>query len=92
MVQNSSLTVEDENEVKSQGEELNLNKPQTYDKAINTLDADEWIKAMDFELNVLEKICIWEVAQPPVNTNIVGSKWVFCYKYNPSSLIIKIRA
>jgi hypothetical protein len=47
---------------------------------------------MEFELDALEKMHIWEVAQPPVNTNIVGSKWVFHYKYNPSGLIIKRRA
>jgi hypothetical protein len=55
-------------------------------------DADEWIKAMEFEVNMLDRMCVWETAELPVNTNIIGSKWVYCYKYNPSDQVIKRRA
>jgi hypothetical protein len=44
---------------------------------------------MEFELNALDKICVWEVTQAPANMKIVGSKWVYYYKYNPSGHIIK---
>jgi hypothetical protein len=47
---------------------------------------------MEFELNALDKMRVWEVTQAPTNMNIVGSKWVYHYKYNPSGCIIKRRA
>jgi hypothetical protein len=86
------LTNDDKNKSKTNGEKQLFNEPSTYDEAINTPDVDEWIEVMKFELNVLDKMRVWDVVQLPANTNIIGSKWVFHYKYNPSGLIIKRRA
>jgi hypothetical protein len=91
-VQNNDKNEKNEDKSDSIGEEPILNEPYTYDDAIKAPDADEWIKAMEFELNALDKMRIWEVTQAPANTNIVGSKWVYHYKYNPSYHIIKRRA
>jgi hypothetical protein len=89
MAKNAALTNDDENKSETIGEEPILDEPFTYSEAMKAPDADEWIKAMEFELNTLNKMHVWEIAQPPPNTNIVGSKWVYRYKYNPSGRIIK---
>jgi hypothetical protein len=92
MAEANNATTDDKNKTKEIGEEPNLNEPQTYDKAMKSPDADEWVKAMEFELNALQKMQVWDEVQPPAKTNIVGSKWVYRYKYNSSGLIIKRRA
>jgi hypothetical protein len=90
--QSSNEKVNDEEKFKTTGEGPNLDEPLTYNEAMQAPDANEWIDAMKFELNALDKICVWEVTQPPENTNIVGSKWIYHYKYNPASYIIKRQA
>jgi hypothetical protein len=87
--QSSNEKANDEEEFKMTGEEPNLNEPFTYNEAMQAPDVNEWINAMKFKLNVLDKMHIWEVTQLPENTNIVGSKWVYHYKYNPANCIIK---
>jgi hypothetical protein len=37
---------------------------------MKSLDADKWVKAMEFELNALNKMCIWDEVKPSANTNI----------------------
>jgi hypothetical protein len=56
--QNNSKNEKNEDKSDSIGEEPILNEPYTYDDAITAPDADEWIKAMEFELNALDKICV----------------------------------
>jgi hypothetical protein len=92
MAQNANLNTGNEEKSKINGEEPIFNEPFTYDEAMKAPDVDKWMKAMEVELNTLNKMCIWDIVQPSANTNIVGSKWVYHYKYNPSSLIIKRRA
>jgi hypothetical protein len=46
-----------------------LNEPQTYNEAIQAPDVNEWIDAMKFELNALDKMHIWETTQLPENRN-----------------------
>jgi hypothetical protein len=92
IVQSTTLKPDEEKREEMKGEEQTLNKPFTYKEAMKAPDTDGWIKVMEFELDTLMKMHVWEVTQPPANTNIVGSKWVYRYKYNPQGLIIKRRA
>jgi vacuolar-type H+-ATPase subunit I/STV1 len=92
IIQSTTLKPDEEKRVETKGEEQSLNEPFTYEEAMKAPDADRWIEAMKFELDVLKKMRVWEVTQPPANTNIMGSKWVYRYKYNPQGLIIKRRA
>ena len=43
---------------------------------------DAWIKAMNEDLDQIEKNQTWELVPRPVNKNIVGTKWVFKNKFN----------
>jgi hypothetical protein len=67
-------------------EEPLLNEPFDYDEAMKAPDTDEWIKVIEFELNTLNKMHVWEVAQLSANINIIGSKWVYCYQYNQTKV------
>jgi hypothetical protein len=90
--QASNLRTDNENNSKEIGEEPTRNKSFTDDEAMKSPDSDEWVKAMEFKLNALNKMHVWDKVEPPVNTNIIGSKWVYCYKCNLSGLLIKRRA
>lgn len=39
-----------------------------------------WFAAMDEEVQVLQNNRTWTLEPCPTNTNIMGSKWVFCTK------------
>ena len=43
---------------------------------------DDWIKAMNEELDQNEKNQTWELVPRPANKNIVGTKWVIKNKLN----------
>ena len=43
---------------------------------------DEWIKAMNEELDRIEKNETLELVPKPKEKNIIGTKWVFKNKFN----------
>jgi hypothetical protein len=38
---------------------------------------DHWVKAMNEELDQIEKNNTWEMVQRPEGKNVIGSKWIF---------------
>jgi hypothetical protein len=73
IMQSMTLKPDKEKREEMKGEEQTLNEPFTYEEAMKAPDADRWIKAMEFELDTLKKMHVWEVTQPSANMNIVGS-------------------
>jgi hypothetical protein len=54
-------------------------EPNSFEEAIK----DEfWNKAMDEELDQIEKNDTWELVPRPKNKNVIGTKWVFKNKLN----------
>jgi hypothetical protein len=54
-------------------------EPNSFEETRN----DEfWNKAMDEELDQLEKNDTWELVPRPNNNNVIGTKWVFKNKLN----------
>jgi hypothetical protein len=51
-----------------------------------------WEKAIEEELEVLQKAGTWEVVDAPPDTNIVGSKWVFQVKKDAAGNVICYKA
>ena len=49
---------------------------------------DDWIKAMNEELDQIEKNQTRELVPRPANKNIVGTKWVFKNKFNEDGHVI----
>lgn len=67
-------------------------EPQTYDEAINSIDKDKWIAAMDDEYNSLLRNNTSILVDKPSNQKVVDNKWVFKVKQNPNGSIERYRA
>ena len=52
-------------------------EPKTYQEAINSNEADQWVKAIQEEMDSLRKNETWELVTKPKDRKVVGSKWVF---------------
>jgi hypothetical protein len=53
---------------------------------------DHWVKAMNDELDHIEKNNTWEMVQIPKGKNVIGSKWIFKNKLNEQGQVIKNKA
>ena len=54
--------------------------------------SDEWVKAMNEELDQIEKNETWELVPRPEDKNIVGTKWIFKNKFNQDGQVIRNKA
>jgi len=60
---------------------------------INEACKDEcWIKAMNEELEKIEKNNTWELVPRPHDKNIIGTKWIFKNKLNGNGEVIRNKA
>ena len=50
---------------------------------------DEWIKAMNEELDQIKKNEMWELVPRPKDKNVIGTKWVFKNKFNQDGQVIR---
>ena len=51
-----------------------------------------WIKAMDEELEQIERNNTWELVPRPKDKNVIGTKWVFKNKLNENGEVIRNKA
>jgi hypothetical protein len=55
-------------------------EPRTFNEAMSRPDADLWYAAMTEELEVFEKIGLYEVVEWPCDRKIIDLKWVYKIK------------
>jgi len=68
---------------------LSSTKPQNVKEACK----DEcWVKAMDEELEQIEKNNTWELVPRPKDKNVIGIKWIFKNKLNENGEVIRNKA
>jgi hypothetical protein len=68
---------------------LSTIEPNCFEEA----SKDEfWNKAMDEELDQIEKNGTWELVPRPKNKNMIGSKWVFRNKLNKDGQVTRNKA
>ena len=53
---------------------------------------DNWIIAMQEELNQLERNNVWKLVEKPENYPVIGTKWVFRNKLDEHDIIIRNKA
>jgi hypothetical protein len=53
---------------------------------------DDWIRAMNEELDQIEKNNTWELVPRPEDKNVIGSKWVFKNEMNEKGLVVRNKA
>ena len=49
-------------------------EPKNFEEAS---EHEYWIRAMNEELDQIEKNNTWELVPIPIDKNVIGSKWVF---------------
>jgi hypothetical protein len=68
---------------------LSTIEPKFFDEA----NKDEfWNKAMDEELDQIEKNDTWDFVPIPKNKNVIGTKWVFINKLNEDGQVTRKKA
>ena len=65
---------------------LSLIEPKTFAEASKD---EDWIKAMNEELDQIEKNQTWELVPRTKDKNVVGTKWIFKNKVNEYGKIIR---
>ena len=53
---------------------------------------DHWVKAMNEELDQIEKNNTWEMVHRLEGKNIIGSKWIFKNKLNEQGQVVRNKA
>ena len=66
--------------------------PRNVKEVVNSEDSDLWEKAMDEEMDSLDKNEAWNLVQLPVGRKVVGSKWLFKKKLNVEGKVDKYKA
>ncbi|KAI0991427.1 hypothetical protein K3495_g16760 [Podosphaera aphanis] len=55
-------------------------EPATFKQAMKSDDHELWGKAIEEEMDALNRNKTWEIVTRPQDRNVVGSKWVFKIK------------
>lgn len=65
--------------------------PLNYADVIGRHDEKEWLAAIDSELTSLEENETWEIVDKPADVKLLGTRWVFKVKDEPSGIKYKAR-
>jgi hypothetical protein len=68
------------------------NEPNTYKEAINSINNKEWQKAMEIEIEELNKQNTWDLITLPNNRTPLKGRWVYKIKTDLNNNIIKYKA
>ncbi|MCH83140.1 copia-type polyprotein, partial [Trifolium medium] len=80
---------EEEEELQNLAVFCNSDDPQTYDEAAKS---KIWRKAMDLEIESIEKNGTWELTTLPIGVKVIGVKSIYKTKYNEKGEIEKHKA
>lgn len=70
----------------------NVNKdPTSFADAMSRPDREHWKKAIEIELQAMERNKVWEYVDRPKNCKVIDSKWVFKTKLDHGIVIYKGR-
>ena len=67
-------------------------EPQSMKEALDGKNSREWKEALDAEYSSLISNETWELVSPPLDANIVGSKWVLKVKRDANGNINRYKA
>ncbi|WBP92221.1 reverse transcriptase domain-containing protein [Kitasatospora cathayae] len=54
-----------------------LEDPLSYKQAMEDVDKDKWLKAMDLEMESMYSNSVWELVDQPVGVKPIGCKWIY---------------
>ena len=61
--------------------------PMSIHEAHNAPDANDWMAAMDDEINNMRRLAVFKEVPKPKNRNIITPKWVFRRKFEDGTLV-----
>ena len=53
------------------------NDPICYNEALKDVDVQEWLKAMDHEIESMYSNLVWSLAEAPKRVKPIRSKWIY---------------
>ena len=65
--------------------------PKTYKAAMSSVNAAEWLKAIDTEIAALQQYKTWEVVKIPANCRLKTGAFIFKEKYSGETINFKAR-
>ncbi|CAI7801327.1 unnamed protein product [Closterium sp. NIES-54] len=67
-------------------------EPATLKEALEGRDAEEWKKAMEIELKIIEENGMWELVELPEGRKAITSKWLFKIKSDADGKIERYKS
>ena len=72
--------------------DIYLDDSFTYQEALQSPDAAQWIHTMTNEIDSLKENKIWKLVRLPNGKKTIKCKWVFKTKYLPNGIVDKFKA
>ncbi|KAL0423557.1 UNVERIFIED_CONTAM: Copia protein [Sesamum radiatum] len=69
-----------------------IDEPATYEEAVTSLNANEWITAMKEEMSSMTKNSVWELVDLPTGCKTIGNKWFLKVKHKADGSIDNFKA
>ena len=67
-------------------------EPESYEDAVHSENKDEWLEAMNSEMQSLKENQTWDLEYPPKGRKIIPCKWVYKIKNNPDGSVERFKA
>ena len=67
-------------------------EPETYKQAISSSEKENWLQAMQEELNSLSETNTWTLVECPKDKNVIPGKWVYKVKTKADGSLEKYKA
>ncbi|KAA0050040.1 gag/pol protein [Cucumis melo var. makuwa] len=69
-----------------------IDDPLTYKHAMNDVDCDQWIKAMDLEMESMYFNSVWTLVDQPNDVKPIGCKWIYKRKRDQAGKVQTFKA
>ena len=66
--------------------------PVSYKEALKDVDAQEWLKAMDREMESMYSNSVWYLIEAPKGVKPIGCKWIYKRKRRPDGKVETFKA
>ncbi|TYK05032.1 gag/pol protein [Cucumis melo var. makuwa] len=69
-----------------------IEDPLTYKQAMNDVDCDQWVKAMDLELESMYFNSVWTLVDQSNDAKHIGCKWIYKRKRDQAGKVQTFKA
>ena len=66
--------------------------PVNYKEALEDVDAQEWLKAMDREMEYIHSNLVWSLVEAPKGVKPIECKWIYKRKRRPNGKVETFKA